>query len=268
MDAMVASGAAALIASRLELSKRATSESASACFPNVLDFCTRQFESAECITGGTPGGAGTHKGHTGHAVTHLPVAFDLETRKSLDLGQPCLLYVRSERSTFPMCGPYRIGQTINLKTTRRRGWGAWQWAWRMLHMCDCMCVRCGADMTCVPNPAHNGQFQFDKGQRAEHLRHPRPSRARARAAASRRSVRVAACRVRGACCSDPSATTYGIRPRTVFDHVRPRPGHVPGRLVDVRVRRNGRPRPVVRVLACLLFPLNHIQRRRVPRDAQ
>ena len=60
------------------------------------------------------------------------------------------------------------------------------------------------------------------------------------------------------------------RPRTVFDHVRYSTtyglGHVPGRLVDVRVRRNGRPRPVVRVLACLLFPLNHIQRRRVARD--
>ena len=40
------------------------------------------------------------------------------------------------------------------------------------------------------------------------------------------------------------------------------------RLVDVRVRRNGRPRPVVRVLARPLFPPNHTQRRRVARVAQ
>ena len=154
-------------------------------------------------------------------------------------------------------------------------------------MCDCMCVRCGADMTCVVgNPESGTQWPIPitrvnarntfaiRGRLVRGLGPPPrgdpsaspPAGSGVLAARTRARPRTVFDHVR-------NSTTYGIRPRTVFDHVRYSTtygliGHVPGRLVDVRVRRNGRPRPVVRVLACLLFPLNHIQRRRVARDAQ
>ena len=224
---MVASGAAALIASRLELSKRATSESASACFPNVLDFCTRQFESAECITGGTPGGAGTHKGHTGHAVTHLPVAFDLETRKSLDLGQPCLLCVRSERSWLDFSDVWSLSHRANYKlenhaTARlgRMAMGMAHAAHVRLYVCQVrgghdVCPESGTQWP-IPITRVNARNTFAIRGRLVRGLGPPPRGDPSASPPAGSGVLAARTRARPRTVFDHvrNSTTYGIRPRT------------------------------------------------------